>query len=103
VTPQEARRLLGVTTDDDLDAVRSAFRAKAPEQHPDRGGDPADLRRLLEARLTLLGQPTSDPSSARGAASDGIRFVRRTWWQRLLHSVLDGLPDSWRPARRDLD
>lgn len=41
---------------DQPDQVQRAYRAAAARLHPDRGGDPADFRRLTEARDLLLAQ-----------------------------------------------
>ena len=41
---------------DQPDQVQRAYRAAAARLHPDRGGDPADFRRLTEARDLLLEQ-----------------------------------------------
>lgn len=48
------REILGVTPAADPNEVRRAFRRRAVETHPDRGGDPAEFRQVREAyeRLT---------------------------------------------------
>jgi hypothetical protein len=51
----DARRLLGLATDADADAVRAARRRLAKRIHPDlEGGDAEAMRRLNEAAETLL-------------------------------------------------
>jgi hypothetical protein len=51
----DARRLLGLATDADADAVRAARRRLAKRIHPDlQGGDAEAMRRLNEAAETLL-------------------------------------------------
>ena len=49
-----ARRLLGVSRDDDAAAIRAAHRRLMAEAHPDRGGSAEAARRLNEARDLLL-------------------------------------------------
>ncbi len=49
-----ARALLGVPPHATQDQIRRAFRAAARTVHPDRGGEPASFRRLIEARTQLL-------------------------------------------------
>jgi curved DNA-binding protein CbpA len=64
-----ARTLLGVAPATSLDALKSAFRARAKTAHPDAGGDPARFKALVEAR-TLL----SAFAERRGA--DAIASIR---------------------------
>ncbi len=45
--------VLGVETTATTMQIRSAYRDKAKQAHPDAGGDPASFRRLLEAYQTL--------------------------------------------------
>jgi hypothetical protein len=55
VSLADARRLLGVGSDADADAVRAARRRLAKAIHPDlEGGDAEAMRRLNEAAETLL-------------------------------------------------
>ena len=49
-----ARALLGVSSSADAEQIKRAFRAKAREAHPDRGGTPAAFRRLVEAQNAAL-------------------------------------------------
>lgn len=49
-----ARRLLGVSPAASADDVRAAWRRLAADAHPDRGGHPARLAALTEARDLLL-------------------------------------------------
>lgn len=59
-TAAQARALLRVAADAAPEAVRSAFRRAAKAAHPDRGGDPAEFRRVLDAYRLLSAQaPTS--------------------------------------------
>ena len=46
-------RTLGLPYDADADAVRRAFRRRALETHPDRGGAPADFHDVRTAHDTL--------------------------------------------------
>jgi curved DNA-binding protein CbpA len=46
--------LLGLSAESTRDDVMRAFREKAYEHHPDKGGDPAIFRRLVEARDRAL-------------------------------------------------
>jgi hypothetical protein len=50
----EHGELLGLGAEFTRDDVMSAFREKAHEHHPDKGGDPAIFRRLVEARDRAL-------------------------------------------------
>jgi hypothetical protein len=45
----EAYRVLGVDPDADAATVRRAYRERAKEVHPDRGGDADEFRRVSEA------------------------------------------------------
>jgi hypothetical protein len=46
--------ILGLSEDSDEDDIKKAFRKKAKETHPDRGGDPADFREVREAYEILI-------------------------------------------------
>ena len=48
-TRAEARDVLGVTVGADGDEVRRAYREKVKDVHPDRGGDPAEFKRVTTA------------------------------------------------------
>ena len=53
-----ARDLLGLRADASADDIKRAFRAKAIETHPDRGGDQAafiDAKRALDVALAAVG------------------------------------------------
>jgi DnaJ homolog subfamily C member 19 len=52
----EARALLGVTADDDADAIRAAHRRLIAKVHPDAGGTAELARRTNMARDTLLAE-----------------------------------------------
>jgi hypothetical protein len=56
VNRAEAAHILGVAADAGPEAVRTAFRARVREQHPDRSGRPGSVAvsRLVDARRTLL-------------------------------------------------
>lgn len=51
LSPQAARafKLLGVSPDVSSDGLKAAWRVAALRTHPDRGGDPAEFRRVHEA------------------------------------------------------
>ncbi len=50
----EAYRRLDLEPDADEAAVRTAYRRKVKEVHPDRGGDEAEFKRVTEAYETLV-------------------------------------------------
>jgi DnaJ homolog subfamily C member 19 len=52
----EARALLGVSPDDDADAIRAAHRRIIAKVHPDQGGTPELARRTNIARDVLLAE-----------------------------------------------
>lgn len=56
-----ALALLGLTAPTTREAVREAYRAKALEAHPDRGGSHEAMVALNEARELLIGQPGGAP------------------------------------------
>jgi curved DNA-binding protein len=60
-TAEQARALLAVAPDAAPDAVRAAFRRAAKAAHPDRGGDPAEFRRVLDAYRLLSAAPRARP------------------------------------------
>ena len=72
-TAAQARALLRVASDAAPEAVRSAFRRAAKAAHPDRGGDPAEFRRVLDAYRLLSARapsptrPTPRPQPAPAA------------------------------------
>jgi len=61
-TAQQARALLAVAPDAAPDVVRAAFRRAAKAAHPDRGGDPAEFRRVLDAYRLLSAAPSAMPT-----------------------------------------
>ncbi|MCA9614183.1 MAG: DnaJ domain-containing protein [Myxococcales bacterium] len=52
--PRPPREVLGVGKDASLDEVKAAFRKRAFETHPDRGGDPEEFREVHEAYERLV-------------------------------------------------
>lgn len=74
-TAQQARALLAVAADAAPETVRAAFRRAAKAAHPDRGGDPAEFRRVLDAYRVLSALPQSkaaaEPSPEPVRASPG--------------------------------
>ena len=47
-------QLLGITPSATLEEIREAYRRKAKQYHPDKGGDPDMMRALTEAYQKLL-------------------------------------------------
>ena len=78
LTRLQAAKVLGVRPDDDEVTVVSAFRRRALAEHPDRGGDPAEFERSIEARSVLLGTATHD---AVGVPRSRSFVRRRPWWR----------------------
>jgi hypothetical protein len=77
ISPGDARRLLGLASDADADAVQVARRRLAKRIHPDvRGGDAEAMRLLNEAVeivLAQLGRRPADDSSTTAAQSSAGR------------------------------
>jgi curved DNA-binding protein len=75
-TADQARALLDLPPGAGREAVRAAFRRAVKAAHPDRGGDPAQFRRVIEAYRLLDAQNEPDaadrkaktPAPARKAA-----------------------------------
>jgi curved DNA-binding protein len=63
-TAAQASALLGVARDAPLDVVRAAFRRAAKAAHPDRGGEPEEFRRVLDAYRLLSAKA---PAASRAA------------------------------------
>ena len=53
MTAGQARKLLGLPSGADADTVSRAFRTAVKSAHPDHGGDPERLRRVIEAHRVL--------------------------------------------------
>jgi hypothetical protein len=51
---ERAAQVLGVQPNASIDEIRSAFRRRLFEVHPDHGGDEEATRRLVDARDRLL-------------------------------------------------
>lgn len=121
MSPEEARRLLGVPTDASGEQIRRAYRRRARTDHPDAGGDPDAFLRLQAARDLLAGSPremprrTSSPStgshrrpSTEGPIATGWGETARAEWHegRVDTSVVDWAvappdpPHAW--SRDDL-
>lgn len=47
---------LGVDRDASMEEIKKAFRGRAHETHPDKGGSENDFKRINEARAILLDQ-----------------------------------------------
>lgn len=64
----QPHQVLGVTVDAAPAQIRDAYRRRAKQIHPDRGGDAASFHALAAAYHALVDEPTpapSPPSSAR--------------------------------------
>jgi len=53
---EDARRLLGISFNASEDEIQKAWKAKAMEHHPDRGGDLEKMKEVNIARDLLLGE-----------------------------------------------
>lgn len=53
MTAGQARQLLGLPAGANAEAISRAYRACVKSAHPDRGGDPEQLRRVIEAHRIL--------------------------------------------------
>lgn len=71
-----ARALLGVPPHAPEDQVRRAFRDAVRVAHPDRGGDPATFRQLVEARAVLSRMGCARRSTPYADASHAPRRPR---------------------------
>ena len=60
MSPDDARRLLGVDDDAGADDVRRAFRRLVRDHHPDRAGGDADVTRALLDAYRTLQSPAED-------------------------------------------
>ena len=80
LTVSEAIRILGLRRPVDPDALKRAYRERAREHHPDRGGDPRAFQQVQAAYELLLRSGQGDPGgvapSPRTAAS-----VDDRWWE----------------------
>jgi molecular chaperone DnaJ len=54
MNPQEAMNILGLNRDHTEDDIKKAFKSKAHEHHPDKGGDSQMFIRVKEAKEVLL-------------------------------------------------
>jgi len=66
----DPRAVLGVSERAGVSEITAAYRRRAREAHPDKGGDAATFARLARAYRTLLGkgdEGDDDPDSQRGA------------------------------------
>lgn len=85
-TVGQARAVLGLAADAPPQAVQAAFRRAAKAAHPDRGGDPAQFRRVIDAYRLLsaaaaepprrqAAEPAPRPSHDRKAAHPIVRIT----------------------------
>jgi hypothetical protein len=89
VTPAQARELLGVQPGASAAEMERAFRGRAWELHPDRGGDDVAFSRLVEARR-VLGRLTRSPYAASPSAASPRAASPR--------AASPHAPDAHRPA-----
>ena len=61
----------------DADAVRKAYKKLALRHHPDKGGDPAQFRRVAEAYVNLSEKPAEQSSSAHAPCADPYEVFSR--------------------------
>lgn len=81
---EHARQLMGVTEAATIAEIRRAFRLKAKQAHPDRGGDAERFREVVEAYHLLQRQP----QKARPA-----RAHERSWKPRTSSVELEITPE----------
>lgn len=110
-------RILSLPYDADLASVRRAFRQRARETHPDRGGSADAFHRVrtayarLQADLDGLRQryrPVAPPGDSRYAAgldprefpTCRVRYERGPNGQTEMRFDLDSRPPGWRPGSR---
>lgn len=68
----EARRILGLEAGADKDAIKAAYRRKAMQTHPDRGGKEEDFKRVGEAYETLQSPEKVSPYARTGSSYGGF-------------------------------
>lgn len=111
---------LGVPEDADDAAIRAAYRSKAREHHPDRGGDPTSMALVNIAHQVLsddearaqydLGMASVDEEAAALVATlftealERVPDVRMLAWMRgKLSDMQDGAIDGQRDARAAIE
>jgi curved DNA-binding protein CbpA len=76
ISLQEARALLGLSSEAGREAIAVAFRTAAKRLHPDRpGGELARFRRIVEAYRRLLAHADEGQSAAR----ERLRRFAEAW------------------------
>ena len=68
---EDPRAVLGVDSSANLAAVRTAYRKRALESHPDRGGDPGTFLRVQHAYRRLVESQSWAKEGAKGGAESG--------------------------------
>lgn len=86
-----ARQVLGVPAGAPACEVERAFRARALEAHPDRGGDAEAFRTVLAARRALRPLQPEDPRSGPGVTRTRL-VVRHTGARRVLRHLRRRFP-----------
>lgn len=93
---QDARQLLGVSHAAGPHEVEQRFRRLAHRLHPDRGGDAAAFRRLLEARAALTW-----PGTRQHVAPPPLVVVHQgPWWRRFPRALARIVCDRINPPAR---
>ncbi|GAB3686422.1 ferredoxin Fer [Salinarchaeum chitinilyticum] len=90
--------VLGVDRGADEEAIRSAYRDRVLESHPDHGGTPAEFRRVRSAYEELLGEgrsPAPKPASEAGSGATGPRSP----WDPSIDWTTDESQSSPEPKR----
>jgi DnaJ domain len=77
MTRQQALSILGLSKEPTPEELKSAFRTKVKETHPDRGGDPALFHKVTEARDLLEKAPTPTVRVVRFPADFGMEDLFR--------------------------
>ncbi len=54
IRKSQSHEILGVDPDADEEEIKQAFRKKALETHPDKGGDPDEFKKVREAYECLI-------------------------------------------------
>lgn len=83
-----ARQVLGVAPDASAADVERAFRCRAQDAHPDRGGDPETFRLLVTARRVLAAPARPGGAGGAGGTASGAPLtVRHTGHRAVLRRL----------------
>lgn len=86
-----ARQVLGVSAGAPAREVERAFRRRALQAHPDRGGDADAFRTVLAARSALRPLDSEDPRCGTGRTRTRL-VVRHTGARRVLRHLRRRFP-----------